>query len=46
MIEEVSTQVENLNCKNEGIQNQLTTGYTPQQNGVSERRNRTIVEIA
>ena len=32
-------------CKNEGIQKQLTAGYTPQQNGVSERRNRTIVEI-
>ena len=31
--------------KNEGIQRQLTTGYTPQQNGVSERRNRTIVEM-
>jgi len=25
---------------------QLTTGYTPQQNGVSERRNRTMVEMA
>ena len=33
-------------CKNEGIQKQLTAGYTPQQNGVSERRNRTIVEMA
>ena len=32
-------------CKNEGIQKQLTSGYTPQQNGVSERRNRTIVEM-
>lgn len=26
--------------------NFLTVGYTPQQNGVSERRNRTIVEMA
>ena len=33
-------------CKNEGIQKQLTTGYTPQHNVVSERRNRTIVEMA
>ena len=32
-------------CKNEGIQKHLTSGYTPQQNGVSERRNRTIVEM-
>ena len=32
-------------CKNEGIQKQLTTGYTLQQNGVSQRRNRTIVEM-
>ena len=31
--------------QNEGIQNQLTSGYTPQQNGVFERRNRTIVEM-
>ena len=33
-------------CKNEGIQKHLTSGYTPQQNSVSERRNRTIVEMA
>ena len=33
-------------CKNEGIHNQLKSGYTPQQNGVSERRNRTIDEMA
>ena len=32
-------------CKNEGIQKQLTSGYTPQQNGVSERRNSTIIEL-
>ena len=32
-------------CKNEGIKKQLTAGYTPQQNGVFERRNRTIVEM-
>ena len=28
-----------------GIQHQLTTPYTPQQNGVSERRNRFILEM-
>jgi len=33
-------------CINEGIQKQFTAEYTPQQNGVSKRRNRTIVEMA
>ena len=33
-------------CKNESIQKRLTARYTPQQNGVSERTNITIVEIA
>ena len=32
-------------CKTEGIQKQLIAGYTSQQNCVSERRNRTIVEL-
>ncbi|KAI5334689.1 hypothetical protein L3X38_024822 [Prunus dulcis] len=29
-----------------GIQRQLTMAYTPQQNGVAERKNRTVVEMA
>ncbi|KAI5329472.1 hypothetical protein L3X38_028869 [Prunus dulcis] len=33
-------------CDNAGIERQLTTPYTPQQNGVVERKNRTIVEMA
>lgn len=33
-------------CKDEGIWKQLTAGYSPQQNGVAERKNRTIVEMA
>ncbi|XP_057449943.1 uncharacterized protein LOC130741148 [Lotus japonicus] len=33
-------------CKEQGIQRQLTIRYTPQQNGVAERKNRTIVEMA
>jgi hypothetical protein len=33
-------------CKDEGIQQQFTVPYTPQQNGVSERKNRTLVEAA
>ncbi|GAA0146952.1 transmembrane signal receptor [Lithospermum erythrorhizon] len=32
--------------KDHGIKHQLTASYTPQQNGVSERKNRTIVEMA
>lgn len=32
--------------KDAGIQQRLTTPYTPQQNGVAERRNRTLVESA
>ena len=33
-------------CKESGIKRELTQAHTPQQNGVSERRNRTIVERA
>jgi len=32
-------------CKNQGIQRQLTATYTPQQNGVAERKNRTIMNM-
>eukprot|EP01018_Ginkgo_biloba_P000012 Gb_36863 [translate_table: standard] len=32
--------------KDRGIQRKLTTAYTPQQNGVAERMNRTLVEKA
>ncbi|KAJ0522113.1 putative RNA-directed DNA polymerase [Helianthus annuus] len=31
--------------REKGIQHQLTTSYTPQQNGVAERKNRTIMEL-
>jgi len=31
-------------CKQEGIQRQFTVAYTPQQNGVAERMNRTLLE--
>ena len=31
---------------NHGIRRRLTTAYTPQQNGVAERKNRTLVEMA
>lgn len=33
-------------CEDQGIKHFTTTPYTPQQNGVVERRNRTVVEMA
>lgn len=33
-------------CEEEGVERQLSVAYTPQQNGVSERKNRTIMEMA
>ena len=32
-------------CEEAGIEHQLTTPYSPQQNGVSERKNRSIMEM-
>jgi len=32
-------------CKQHGIQRQLTAAYTPQQNGVAERKNRTVMNM-
>jgi transposase InsO family protein len=32
-------------CANLGMERQLTVAYSPQQNGVAERRNRTICEM-
>ena len=31
-------------CKDAGVKRELTTPYNPQQNGVPERKNRTIME--
>jgi len=33
-------------CETEGIQHQSTVPHTPQQNGISERKNRVLVELA
>ncbi|CAL9012418.1 unnamed protein product [Prunus brigantina] len=33
-------------CKDEGIWKQMTASYSPQQNGITERKNRTIVKMA
>lgn len=33
-------------CKQHGIQRQLTVRKTPEQNGIAERKNRTVVEMA
>ncbi|CAL2226910.1 unnamed protein product [Prunus armeniaca] len=33
-------------CEEMDLENQLTVAYSPQQNGVAERKNRTVVEMA
>ena len=33
-------------CKDSGLKRELSTPYNPQQNGVAERKNRTIMESA
>ena len=33
-------------CKDSGIKRELSTPYNPQQNGVVERKNRNIMEVA
>lgn len=42
---EYTSEEFNLFCEESGIEHQLTAPYTPQQNGVSERRNRYILEM-
>ncbi|KAM1485555.1 hypothetical protein TB1_036396 [Malus domestica] len=36
----------NVFCEDVGLEKQLTVAYSPQQNGIAERKNRTIVEMA
>ena len=42
---EYNSESFNRFCEEAGIHHQLTTPYTPQQNGVSERRNRYMLEM-
>ncbi|CAJ2647282.1 unnamed protein product [Trifolium pratense] len=42
---EFMSEAFNKYCTEQGIKRQLTTAYTPQQNGVSERKNRTIMNM-
>lgn len=32
-------------CEENGIRRQLTNAYTPQQNGIAERKNRTVMNM-
>ena len=41
----LTTEFDNF-LSQHGIKTRLTTPYTPQQNGVAERKNRTLAEIA
>ena len=43
--EEFNSNEFNDFCKQSGIKRQLTTAYTPQQNGVVERKNRTVMNM-
>lgn len=42
---EYTSEKFNLFCEEAGIEHQLTAPYIPQQNGVSERKNRCIIEM-
>jgi transposase InsO family protein len=33
-------------CEDIGVERQVTIGFTPEQNGVAERKNKTIIEIS
>ena len=45
MIQALSSAQFTMFCEEAGIENQLTAPYTPQQNGVSERKNQMIMEM-
>ncbi|OMO97013.1 Integrase, catalytic core [Corchorus capsularis] len=43
---EYTTEKFDKYCSTKGIEHQLTVTYSPQQNGVSERKNRTVMDMA
>ena len=43
---EFTSTVFKMYCEEAGIERHYTAPYTPRQNGVVERRNRTVVEMA
>ena len=43
---EYTSQQFNEFCADKGIMHQFTNPYTPEQNGISERLNRTLIESA
>ena len=43
--EEYNSGILNNFCKEHGIIHHYTMPYTPQQNGVAERRNRTLMDM-
>jgi transposase InsO family protein len=42
---EYTSEKFNRFCEDAGIEHQLTSPYSPQQNGVVERKNRTVMEM-
>ena len=40
------TEFTSNECKDSGIKRELSTPYNPQQNGIVERKNRMIMEVA
>lgn len=42
---EYSSKEFDENCREHGIKRQLTTAYTPQQNGIAERKNRSVMNM-
>jgi len=42
---EFTSEEFNKYCKEVGIKRELSTPYNPQQNGIDERKNQTIMEV-
>nr|GEZ13605.1 putative ribonuclease H-like domain-containing protein [Tanacetum cinerariifolium] len=46
VVKTVESKVESVNVKNKGIKREFSVARTPQQNGVAERKNRTLIKAA